>query len=339
MKIAVDAMGGDYAPSVVVEGAIAAARESKLSVVLVGVQDALQKELAQHQTTGLSLEIVHASEVVEMDDSPIAALRQKQDSSIRIAIDLVKEGKAQAVVSAGNTGAVMATSKVILGAIKGVERPAIATILPCENGFSLLLDAGATVDCKPFHLLQFAIMGNLYSKDVMGVANPRVGLLNIGEEKIKGNELTKAAYPLLEEADLNFIGNVEGRDIYNGKADVIVCDGFLGNVGLKISEGVAEVITSLIKKEVKSKRSSQVAALFLRPAWKRLKKMIDYSEYGGAPLLGIDGTCIICHGGSNALAIKNGIRVAHESWQHNLNEHIAQKIVERGAIKRLLDQV
>ena len=329
MKIAVDAMGGDYAPSVVVEGAVAAARESKLSILLVGDQNAIQQELARHQTTALSLEIVHASEVVGMHDSPITALRQKQASSIRIAIDLVKEGKAQAVVSAGNTGAVMATAKVILGAIKGVERPAIATILPCENGFSLLLDVGANVDCKPFQLLQFAIMGNLYAKDVMGIANPRVGLLNIGEEKVKGNELTKAAYPLIEEADLNFIGNVEGRDIYNGKADVIVTDGFIGNVGLKISEGVADTIIRLIKKEVASNRLNQAAALFLKPAWKRLKKMMDYSEYGGAPMLGINGNVTICHGSSNAKAIKNGIRVAFESYQHNLTEHISESIVEQ----------
>ncbi len=331
MKIAVDAMGGDHAPSVVVEGAVAAARAKKLSLVLVGREAAIKQELARHKTKGLSLEIVHADEVVGMDDSPIAPLRQKQNSSIRVAIDLVKEGKAHAIVSAGNTGAVMATSKVILGAITGVERPAIATVLPSKDGFSLLLDVGANVDCKAFHLMQFAIMGNVYAKYVLGVSNPKVGLLNIGEEKIKGNELTKETYPMLEDLSLNFIGNVEGRDIYNGKADVIVTDGFIGNIGLKISEGVADTIVTLIKREVGSNRLNQAAALFLKPAWKRLKKMMDYSEYGGAPMLGINGTVIICHGGSNVKAIKNGIRVAFESRQHNLTEHISESIVARDA--------
>lgn len=339
MKIAIDAMGGDYAPSVVVEGAVAAARESDFSLILVGDQDAIQRELSRHNAAALPIEIVHASEVVGMDDSPIAPLRGKQDSSIRVAIDLVKEDKAQAVVSAGNTGAVMASAKVVLGAIKGVERPAIAAVLPSRNGQSLLLDVGANVDCKPFHLLQFAIMGNIYAQEVMGIIKPAVGLLNIGEEKSKGNELTKETFPLLEDAPLNFIGNVEGRDIYNGKADVIVSDGFIGNVGLKISEGVADIITSLIKKEVGSNRISQAAALFLKPAWKRMKKIMDYSEYGGAPLLGIDATCIICHGGSNAKAIKNGIFLAHESWQHDLTQRIADNIIERSKIKRLLNNI
>ena len=339
MKIAVDAMGADHGPGVVVQGAVAAAGEYGLAIILVGDRDTVDKELAKHPIQGLSLEVVHAASVVEMDDSPVAALRQKPDSSIRIAINLVKEGRAAAVVSAGNTGAAMATTKVVWGAIKGVERPAIATTLPSRKGFSILLDAGANVDCKPFHLLQFAIMGSIYARQVMGVAEPRVGLLNIGAEKIKGNELTKAAYPLLEKADLNFIGNVEGRDVYNGRADVIVCDGFIGNVGLKISEGVAEIITDLLKKEIKGNRLAQAGALLMKPVWERLKKMTDYSEYGGAPLLGINGACIICHGGSNAQAIKNGIRVAHESLQHNLTGHIAQNIVERGTISRLLNNV
>lgn len=328
MKIAVDAMGGDFAPSVVIEGAIQAAKEHNLSIILTGDQDIIRRELAHHHTRGLSIDIAHASETITMDDSPLAALRNKPDSSIRIAVDLVKENKAQAIVSAGNTGAVMAASKLILGSIKGVERPAIATVLPSQHGQSLLLDVGANVDCKPVHLYQFAIMGNIYSREVMGIKNPRVGLLNIGEEKSKGNDLTKATFPLLEKANLNFIGNVEGRDIYNGKADVIVTDGFIGNVGLKISEGVADIITKLMKQEISRKPLSKAAAvLFLKPAWKRLKKMIDYSEYGGAPLLGLSGTCIICHGSSNAKAIKNGIRIAHESWQHNVNKYIAEDII------------
>ncbi|MBI5789221.1 MAG: phosphate acyltransferase PlsX [Candidatus Schekmanbacteria bacterium] len=332
MKIAVDAMGGDHAPSVVVEGAIAAAGENQIPVILVGHKETIQNELAHHRHVHLPIEVVHASEHVGMDESPIAPLRQKTDCSIRVAIDLVQKGDAQAIVSAGNTGAVMATAKVILGTIKGVERPGIAAILPSLKGKSLLLDVGANVDCKPVHLLQFAIMGDVYAQEVMGIKNPAVGLLNIGEERIKGNELTKETFPLLEKAALNFIGNVEGRDIYNGKADVIVCDGFIGNIGLKISEGVADIITRLMKKEIKSNPVSHAAAIFIKPAFKRLKKMIDYSEYGGAPLLGVNATCIICHGSSNARAIQNGIRVAAEATKHKVHQQISENILKSKVI-------
>jgi glycerol-3-phosphate acyltransferase PlsX len=327
MKIALDAMGGDRAPRVVVEGAIQALQEHKdLKVILVGDQDRLEKELAKYRTKGLALSIAHASQVVGMDDFPTIALREKKSSSIMVAAKLLKEGKARGLVSAGNTGAAMVVSKVILGALEGIERPAIATLMPHIRGVSVLTDVGANVDCKPAHLLHFAIMGNTYAKEILGIERPRVGLLSVGKERVKGNELTKATYDLLEKTSLNFIGNVEGRDIFRGSVDVIVCDGFIGNIVLKTAESLAETIQRMLRKEIKESLLCKLGALLSRGAYRALKKRVDYSEYGGAPLLGINGVCIISHGNASALAIKNALGVATEFVSHKVNSHITEAV-------------
>src|SRR6266852_609372 len=298
MKIAVDAMGGDHGPRVVVEGAVAAVREFGASVILVGDRPAIDREVVRLNAQGLALEIRHASQVVGMAESPSHALRRKRDSSLRVAAELVKEGEASAFISAGNTGAAMAISMFVIGVLPGVDRPAIAAVLPNLRKFTILLDAGANVDPKAEHLLQFAVMGHVYARDILGLDSPRVGILSVGEEEGKGNELTKEAYEQLRESSLNFVGNVEGRDIYNGRCDVVVTDGFTGNVALKISERLA------------------------MPAFERFRRRIDYTEMGGAPLLGIDGAAIICHGASPVKAIKNAVRVAQEWASAGLNEHI-----------------
>lgn len=319
-------MGGDRGPRVIVEGAIQAAREFGVQLSLVGDQSTIEHELASFDVQGLDIGIRHASEVVEMNEPPTMAIRKKRDSSIRIATELVRTGEADAVVSAGNTGAAMATAKILLGSLKGVERPAIATILPTAKNIALLLDVGANVDCKPRHLLQFAIMGYTYSKDILGIMNPRVGLLNIGEEESKGNELTKESFKTLKDGGLNFIGNVEGKDLYSGNVDVVVCDGFTGNVALKISESVAEMISSYFKQEIPKKFIWKIGYFLMRPCFKGFKKKVDYDEYGGAPLLGINGVCIICHGRSGAKAIKNAIKVAIGFIQQNVNCHIQNSL-------------
>lgn len=310
MKIALDAMGGDSSPSAEVEGAILAAREFNTEIVLVGDEKLIRAELEKHKTANLPLSIHHASQRIEMHESPASALRRKKDSSIVVATNLVKEGTVSAVVSAGNTGATMAAGFFILGPVKGVERPAIATILPTLDGIAIMLDVGANVDCKPRHLYQFAIMGHVYATRVLQRENPRIGLLSIGEEDTKGNILTKETFRHLKESPLNFIGNVEGRDVYSGSADVVVCDGFIGNVALKISEGVAETINKLLKREIEKSFLGKIGYLFLKPAFKSFKKKVDYAEYGGAPLLGVNGGCIICHGRSTPKAIKNAITMA-----------------------------
>jgi glycerol-3-phosphate acyltransferase PlsX len=339
MKIAVDAMGGDNAPQVVVEGAILAVKEHDVGLYLVGVESAIRQQLTKYDIKGLELEIVPAADVVGMDESPLAGLRRKRDTSLLRAARLVKSGEAQAMVSAGNTGAAMACAKLTLGSLKGVERPAIATLLPSLKGYSLLLDVGANVDCKPHHLLQFAVMGHIYAQEIMGIAEPRVGLLNIGEERGKGNELTKQSFELLEHAPLNFVGNVEGKQIYNGEADVIVCDGFIGNIGLKVSEAVADTITVLFKRELEKSLVNKLGACLLRGSLRELKRRIDYSEYGGAPLLGINGVCVICHGGSSAKAIKNAIRVASEFVSHRVNERIESHIIQRNKVAQLWNNI
>ena len=329
MKIALDAMGGDRAPGVIVEGAIQALKEYRdLEVTLVGNEERVKKELTKYSVKGLSLSIVHAPQVVEMDELPTTALRKKKDSSIMVAARLVKEKKAQAIVSAGNTGAAMVATKVVLGTLEGIERPTIATLMPNIHGVSILTDVGANVDCKPQHLLQFAIMGNTYAKEILEIEKPRVGLLSVGKERIKGNELTRTTYDLLEKTSLNFIGNVEGRDIFNGSVDVIVCDGFIGNVVLKTAESLAETIQGMLKKEITKNFLRKLGALLSMGAYRGLKKRIDYSEYGGAPLLGINGVCIITHGGAPALAIKNTLRVAGEFINHKVNIHIIESIKE-----------
>jgi glycerol-3-phosphate acyltransferase PlsX len=318
IKIAVDGMGSDNSPRSEVEGAVQASRDYGVHVILVG-KDSVLGPLLKGQSRGATVELRHASEVIAMDEQPTAALRKKKDSSIRVAADLVRQGVASGLVSAGNTGAVMAISKMVMGTLRGVDRPALAAVLPTLEGHAVLLDVGANVACKPHHLVQFAIMGHLFSKKIVGVSSPRVGLMSVGEEESKGNELTKEVYKALKEIRINFIGNVEGRDIYNGRADVIVCDGFTGNVALKTSEGLIEAVLQLLKEELNSNLKAKVGALLSQRSFKRLKKRLDYSEYGGAPLLGLRGVSIICHGRSSSNAIKNAIRVAKECVENQVN--------------------
>jgi glycerol-3-phosphate acyltransferase PlsX len=322
MKIAVDAMGGDHGPAVVVEGAVAAVREFGVSAILVGHREAVDVEIRRLGAESLGLEVRHASEVVGMAESPSLALRRKRDSSLRVAAELVRDGKAAAFISAGNTGAALAISMFVIGVLRGIDRPAIAAVLPSLRGFTVLIDAGANVTPKPWHLFQFAIMGHVYARDILGLERPRVGLLSVGEEEGKGNDLTRESYDLLKESRLNFIGNIEGRDIYNGNCDVIVTDGFTGNVALKISESLAEMVGAMIKEELTRDLRSKVGAKLVLPAFARFRKRVDYTEMGGAPLLGIDGAAIICHGESPVKAIKNAVRVAAEWAKAGLNEHI-----------------
>lgn len=326
MKIALDAMGGDDAPAAIVEGAVLAARELDVEMILVGDAKEIQKELSRHAAQGLPLSIHHAPQRVEMHESPSSVVRKKRDSSIWVATELVKKSEAVAVISAGNTGASMATALFILGPLAGVERPAIATPLPTLKGTSILIDVGANVDCKPQHLFQFAIMGSIYAKEILGVPEPKVGLLSIGEEDTKGNELTKEVFKMLKASTLRFIGNVEGRDVYTGGADVIVCDGFIGNVALKISEGLSDAIIQFLKKEITASSLAKLGYFLLKPAFSRFRKKVDYAEYGGAPLLGVDGISIICHGRSSGKAIKNAVRVAKESYRLGINRLIKEQI-------------
>lgn len=326
--IAVDAMGSDTAPLPEVEGAIQAARVGHAEVLLVGPQDVLNRELAKRGASGLKIEVVHASEAVTMKDEATKAFRRKRDSSIRVAARLVRDGKAAGLISAGNTGAAMTTAKILLGTLEGVDRPALAQVFPsAQNGkASVLLDVGANVDCKPLHLEQFAVMGEIYYRVIFGAERPRVGLLSNGSESHKGNEVTREALARLNELNLNFVGNVEGRDLFNGRVEVIVADGFIGNVALKISEGIVDTVSSLLKESLSSTLSSKMGYLLSRKAFRRMKKRLDYSEYGGAPLLGVRGVCIICHGGSNANAIKNAIRVAAEFSAGRVNEKIESEL-------------
>ncbi|HXG68327.1 MAG TPA: phosphate acyltransferase PlsX [Blastocatellia bacterium] len=333
LKIAVDAMGGDFAPASEVQGAIEAARDLHVKVILVGRSELIRAELAKHREGwGLgrgnrshppNIEIVDAQEVITMDDPVATAVRRKRNSSIRVAAGLVRDGQAQALVSAGNTGAVMMTANIVIGKLPKVDRPALAVVLPTLTGKgTVLLDVGANAECKPAHLYDFAVMGSLYANVIVGAANPRVGLLSIGEEEIKGNDLTKEAFKLLRQSPLNFIGNVEGRDMYTGMADVIVCDGFTGNVALKVSEGIIETIMRLLKRELQATLPSKAGALLTRPAFQRFKQRLDYAEYGGVPLLGIKGVTVICHGRSNAKAIRNAIKVARDYCLGEVNEKI-----------------
>jgi phosphate acyltransferase len=336
MKIAVDAMGGDNAPHAVIAGAVQAATEYRVGIILVGIEQIVRAELDKHpQAKTLPIEIQNAAEVVDMLDSPATVFRRKKNSSIRVANDLVKSGEAVAVISAGHTGAAMATSLFVLGSVEGVERPAIATFMPTIKGTSIILDMGANVDCKPNHLLQFAVMGEIYAKYLLRIPNPRVGLLSIGEEETKGNELTKEAFKLLTETSLNFIGNVEGRDVMSGNADVIVCDGFVGNVVLKVSESVVEAISLFIREGIGKSLARKLGYLLMRPAFDSLKRRVDYAEYGGAPLVGINGISIISHGRSSDRAIKNAIRVASELAKSEVNKHIHEDIEKNMELTRI----
>ncbi len=324
--VAVDAMGGDNAPAVEVEGAVAASRRWNIPIILVGDTARLEEELKKHPTDGLDITIRHASEVVGMHDSASDAVRKKKDSSIRVAFSLVRDGQAHAVVSAGNSGATMAAGMFVLKRIRGIDRPAIATILPNLQDKTLVLDVGGNVDCKPYHLAQFALMGDVYARQVLGKANPRVGLLSNGEEETKGNELTREAHRLLKGSPFNYIGYVEGRDLFNGAVDVVVCDGFVGNVVLKVSEGLADGIGTMLRQELGDRLLSRLGYLLARPAFRAFKKKVDYAEYGGAPLLGIEGTGMICHGGSNPRAIMNAIRMALESVSQRVHEKVVAQL-------------
>lgn len=328
VRIALDAMGGDHAPEAVVEGALLAARELPVDVVLVGDEARLGELLARGGTVPQGVEVVHASEVIAMGAHPVEAVKRQKDSSIVVAARMVKEGRAQALVSAGSTGAAMASSLLQWGRVKGVERPAIGTIMPSLNGRVLLLDAGAQVDCRPSHLVHFGVMGSTYMERVMGCRQPRVALLNIGEEETKGSDLVQEAFPKLSEfPGIHFVGNIEGRDILSGKADVVVCDGFVGNVVLKFAEGMASVVLDLLREATKQNARSQLGGWMLRPSLRSLWKKLDYTEYGGAPLLGVRGVSIISHGSSNGKAIRNAIRVARESVVGNIVGAIENQVV------------
>ena len=328
MRIVVDAMGGDLGPSEVVKGALQAVREYGVDLVLVGNKPQIEAELAK---AGGAIPIVHSDEVVEMRDHPTVALRNKPNSSIAIGLNLVKEGKANAFVSTGNTGAVMATALFSLGRIPGIERPALAIVLPTMTGKALLLDIGANADCKPSYLAQFAVMGSIYLTKVFDIRNPRVGLLSIGEEETKGNQLVIEAHELLRSYNgVNFIGNVEGKDIPAGVADVVVSDGFVGNVVVKLSEGLGVFILRILKEELTRGILSKALTLVLLPNLRRVLNRVDYAEWGGSPLLGVDGVCIIAHGRSNAKAIKNAIRVAKQATEQDIVAAIKQGVRGEG---------
>ncbi len=329
MKIAVDAMGGDFAPQTTVEGAYLAAKKHGVKVVLVGDEDLISKELSRYPTSKLPIFIHHAPHMVAMHDSPSAVLRRMKETSIKVAIDLAKQGEAAGVVTAGNSGAAMALAMYIFKKLEGVDRPAIATIHPTMKGSTVLIDSGGNVDCKPIHLVQFAFMGDAYAKYILGKENPRIGVLSNGEEEGKGNELTREVHAILSETNINYIGYVEGRDLNSGEVDVIVCDGFVGNVALKISEGLWETIHNILKWEAKDNIRAKVAYFLMKRAIRRLEKRLDYSEYGGAPLLGVNGNCVISHGASNGKAIMNAILLAANLSKNRLNEHLTQELKER----------
>ena len=343
MKIAVDAMGGDYAPKEIVLGALRAARQFDCEIVLVGDEEKIKKVLApERDLEKLKITVRHAGEVVEMDEHPADAVRQKKDSSVVVATRLVRDGECDAVISAGSTGAAVAAAQLVLKRIKGIKRPSIATPIPTPQGATLMLDSGANVDSKPIHLLQSALMGSIYSELVYGHKSPRVGLLNIGEEETKGDELARETYPLLqslgEKQVIHFSGNAEGRDIPKGNFDVVVCDGFVGNALLKFGEGLAKTIIRLVKDELANAGPlAKLGALLVKPALRKLKKRLDVTEYGGAPLLGVNGCVIISHGSSNAKAITSAIRVANDFARSNVLERIQDTIVKEEMLLNDID--
>jgi phosphate acyltransferase len=328
-RIALDAMGGDHAPDEIIKGALLAVAEYAVAITLVGREEVVHEKLkALAGSAPAHIDVVDAREVVTMEDNALAPLRKKRNSSIRVCANLVSEGRADAMVSAGHTGASMTSAYKVLGTIEGVSRPALAAILPSANGHTVLLDVGANVDTKPSHLREFAVMGHFYAQMIFGVAEPRVGLMSIGEEEGKGNEVTRETFRVLKETGLNFIGNAEGREVFNGKADVVVCDGFIGNVVLKASEALGEMISKMLRAEVTRTAPRKVGAMILRGAFDDIRKRMDYSEYGGAPLLGVNGGCIVCHGRSDAKAIKNAVRVAHGFATNKVDAKIRTKITD-----------
>lgn len=327
--IAVDAMGSDRAPKPEIEGALLAVRHYPgVRVLLVGPEERLKREIAAHPTASqAALEVVNATQVIGMDEKPVQAVRAKKDSSMHVGLRLVRDKQVVGFVTAGNTGAAMATAKMVLGTLPGVDRPALANVFPTSTGQpSIMIDVGANVDSKPHNLAQFAIMGEIYYRSIFGKDKPSVGLLSIGEEETKGNELTRHTFALMKELPLNFMGNVEGRDLYNGRVDVIVCDGFVGNVALKISEGLVEAVRYLLRGSLKSTVTSQVGALLARKAFTDFGRKLDPSEYGGAPLLGVKGVAIVGHGASNANAMKNAVRVAKQFSESGVNARIEEEL-------------
>lgn len=328
MRIAIDAMGGDAAPEVVIDGAVDYLKDNRdIHLVLVGKEKEIRKEMKRRKIEcPENLEIINAREAILMREHFFSYWKRREKSSIKKAIDLVKQKKAQAMVSAGNTGAVMAIAKSVLGTIKPIERPALALMIPTLKGNSLLVDVGANVDSKPKNLVQFALMGKVYLENVVGIKNPRIGLMSIGEEELKGNELTKTTYNMLKCLDINFIGNVEGRDVYVGEADLIVTDGFTGNITLKVTEGVVDMMLSMLKREIMGNILSKIGFFFLKSSFRRIVKKMDYSEYGGALLLGVNGIVIIGHGGSNRKAIKNAIHLSKKFITENVLEKISKEI-------------
>lgn len=330
MRIGVDGMGGDHAPGVVVDGVIDAAAEYGYEIFIVGLEDILRKELAKHKNVPANIHVVHASEVIGMDEPAATSVRKKKDSSLNVMVNLAKEGKVDAIFSAGNTGAMVCAATLGLRLLEGIERPGIAIIFRGLEGTAMLIDVGANIASKPNHLLQYAIMCDAYSKYILGKANPSIGLLNVGEEETKGTDFIKETHQLLSASKLNFIGNIEGRHIFNAKVDVIVCDGFIGNAVLKVSEGIAESMVTLLKREINKNILRKISSLMCLPVFNALKKDMDYSEYGGAPLLGVDGICIIGHGRSNRKAIKNAIRVSGEFAKQHVNQHIVEGIASFG---------
>ncbi|MFH1508292.1 MAG: phosphate acyltransferase PlsX [Candidatus Omnitrophota bacterium] len=332
MRIIVDAMGGDYAPDIVVKGSLLAEKEYGVDITLVGDQKRVQGLLDKAGYKGSRILVEHSEEVIEMHEPAANSVRRKRNSSIVVGLKLVREGKGDAFFSAGNTGAVVCASVLTLGLLPGIERPGIATVLPTLKGISLLIDVGANIDPKPVQLLQYGIMAESYFRYILNKPEPSIGLLNIGEEETKGNEFVKEAREMFEKSTINFIGNVEGRDIFTGKSDVIVCDGFLGNITLKVSESLAETLQIFLKENIMGSFLGRIGALFLIPSFRRFKRRVDYSEYGGAPLLGVNGVVIIGHGRSNANAIKNAIRVAKKEVEGQFNERMLEAIKTKSRI-------
>ena len=328
MRVAVDAMGGDFGPKVTVEGAIRASQEHKIEVLIVGVENLIKKEFDKLNHSQAKVSIINASESIAMEEG-LFSFRKKKKSSIRVGTQLVKQGDADAFVSTGNTAAVVYISRKVLGALKGVERPALSLLVPTLKGLTLLIDIGANVNCKPHHLEQFALMGRIFMESVLGLKSPRIALMSIGEEELKGNHLTKEAYERLKSSPLNFIGNVEGKDIYSGEADVIVSDGFTGNVALKVSEGVVETFFKMAKKEIMKNFLAKIGYLLMKQNIKKLYKRVDYAEYGGAQLLGINGVCIIGHGRSNPHAVKNAIRLSKDFVIGKVQEKIQEELTKQ----------
>ena len=330
MAIAVDAMGGDRPLTVQVEAAVQTVKDFGIEVIVVGAETQINQQLKQYSFDQQKLRVVNSTEIVEMEESPATALRQKKDSSIRVAVDLVKAGEADAVVSAGNTGASMATAKFVLKSVEGIERPAIASLMPSvhSNHPFVLLDIGANTDCKPLYLIQFALMGDAYARTYLHLQNPRVALLNVGEEEGKGYLDLKETYNLLKQSTLNFAGNIEGKAMFKDRVDVVVCDGFVGNIALKVAEGTFDFVRSILREEVQSSWLSKLGYLAMKGPFRQLRKRADYSEVGGAPLLGVNGVVIVCHGSSKVHTLRNAIKHAQECAEQKLNDKIAAEVSE-----------